>query len=131
MAERHHRHVLFRFRTPAQQVYLMARPAEGTGWSLNQMAASPADDGLWEVLLPLPPGRHRVRYYVDDGRRIVYSEPTDALETSMDGLDCIVDVPEGSTAGVFVPAGEGVDGPGRHYPGSDAVFHEHRWAKLF
>jgi hypothetical protein len=131
MAEPHLRHVLFRFRTPARQVYLMAHSARGAGSSLNPMAPSPADDSLWELLLPLPPGRHRVRYYVDDGRRIVYSEPTDAAETSMDGLDLIVDVPDGSRAGLLVPATEKAVTAAGQYHGGGAMPDEHRWAKLF
>jgi hypothetical protein len=131
MIERHHLRVQFRFRAPARQVYLMARSAEDVAWSLNQMAPSPLDDGLWELLLPLSPGRHRVRYYVDDGQRIVYCEPSDAAETSMEGLDLIVDVPEGSTAGLLVPATDTAAAPSGRYRRGDAAADEYRWAKLF
>jgi hypothetical protein len=96
MGEQQQPCVLFQFRSPALQVYLMTLSGDGSGWSLNQMAASKGDDSLWELQLPLPPGRHRVRYYVDDGRCTVYSDPTDESEATMDGMDLIVDVPSGS-----------------------------------
>jgi hypothetical protein len=93
MSGQHHQHVLFQFRTPARRVYLMARSAAGLGCSVNLMTPSRSDDGLWELLLPLPSGRHHVRYYVDDGRRTVYFEPQEP-QAGMEGLDLIVNVPE-------------------------------------
>ena len=123
-------HVLFQFRTAARQVYLMARSAAGLGWSLNLMTPSPTDDSLWELLLPLPPGRHHVRYYVDDGRRTVYFEPP-GPGARREGLDLIVNVPEGFDPGLFLPAvPRDPATPGSRYHGSDAATDEHRWAKL-
>jgi hypothetical protein len=130
MSGQHHQHVLFQFRTPARRVYLMARSAAGLGCSVNLMTPSRSDDGLWELLLPLPSGRHHVRYYVDDGRRTVYFEPQEP-QAGMEGLDLIVNVPEQPDPGLFVP-------PVPHEPatrrsrchGEDGATHEHRWATL-
>ena len=130
MSGQHHQHVLFQFRTPARQVYLMARSAGDVGWGLNLMTPSRRDDSLWELLLPLPPGRHHVRYYVYDGRRTVYFEPPEPAAQT-DGLDLIVNVPEGSDNGPFVPAVPREPAtPGGRYQRSDAAMDEHRWAKL-
>ena len=129
MGGRDHHHVLFQFRTPARQVYLMARSARDPAWSLNPMAPSHGDDSLWELLLPLPPGRHRVRYYVDDGRRTVYFEPTNPAEATIEGLDLVVNVPEGSDAGLFVPLPAREFAPRASHPVRDPATDEHRWAK--
>lgn len=82
--------VSFRFACPARQVYLLVHTPDTGSWSLNEM--EPAGAGRWALTLPLPEGRCRVRYYADDGRRIVYSDPTDGSQVHMEGMDAILEV---------------------------------------
>jgi hypothetical protein len=86
--------VSFRLCCPAKRAYQFLRPVEGAaGWSVNEMDARGGSGDQWELNLRLRPGTYRVRYYVHDGRRIVYWEPTDTAGVRFDGMDAVIDVP--------------------------------------
>ena len=100
--------IQFSFRARAQQVYLLLRPAARAGWSLHAMEQTgPAS---WALRLGLRPGRYRVRYYVNDGRLLTFSDPTEppgvgATAAGFSGMDTVVVVPRppGGTPSVESP----------------------------
>ena len=88
------REVTFALRCPATQAYL-----SGTfgGESTRMFEMSPDGADAWRITLHLPPGTYRYRFYVDDGRLLLYW-PINGRDA--DGFDQTVVVPELESASV-------------------------------
>lgn len=65
--------VEFRLRAPqAREVHLVG---EFNGWREGSLSLARQPDGLWEILLPLPPGRYHYLFVVDGQLRLDPSNP--------------------------------------------------------
>lgn len=58
--------ILFRLVAPFATSVKLA--ADFTGWERNPIDLVPGSNGVWQVSVPLPPGRYAYRYVLDDRR---------------------------------------------------------------
>jgi hypothetical protein len=58
--------ILFRLVAPFATSVKLA--ADFTGWERNPIDLLPGGNGVWQVSVPLPPGRYAYRYVLDGGR---------------------------------------------------------------
>lgn len=75
------REVSFRLRSPAARAYVYGAFGHGTS-GMIEMAPDGTD--RWRTTLALSPGTYRYRFYINDGRLLIYCPTEDSPSYGMD-----------------------------------------------